>query len=775
RLGFKDSRLQRLPWELLYGDDRPLATGMDVTLCRYYQAQTGTADLAAMPPLASASTPLRALVVISAPDDQERLALSREIQHLMADLQSPSVGPGNSGLPSLPQGSRSPALTIELTILEQPGRAELVQALEQGHYQVLHYAGHSDVSETGGDLFLVNRQTGLTEWLSGKELAGLLVNNGIWLAVFNSCRGAYTPTDDSQSLWREQNLLQALVNRGVPGVIAMAERIPDDVAITFTQLLYRNLRQGYPIDVCLSRVRQGLMSAHRSNQPLWMLPLLYLRPGFDGYLYTPAASLTAGERLEPLALALEQALLPPDYSSDPEISGLAQEVFAGHAASSRATLAMAAPVGLASPSAPQPPLTTTALPGIPEGLEEIDAEAIEQPEGDTAPAEGITLSDLVEQLSAPAGASGPQSVGSPLPGSLLSQWEATGQTTLRPLATMPAGATPVDSRLNSPPATSVYGAAPPASTPAKVQVPGTTASASTSPTHPTRSPLPKEIWWVGAGLAGLAAALGMAIALVMRQPPTAPPSLPPTPSPAQEAGGDLGSPLGSMAAGRDSVAMVNAIQALTTDNLAMARKFIEQLLDQNDLTAAQSVIAAANPEQLLNPDLAFARGRLAWQQATVGLTGASPNDALRAWFQALEGRDNFLEAWVALGFAQYLLGDTDQAIKAWEKALDLDQKQLRDRDPEGQQRVSSAFTLNAIAGLAMALQKQSEQSLEDTASQALQAQAQSYLTLVVGLDPAILNPNTLALRWLWTPQLIENWQTAYERLSLTAPTPAASE
>ncbi|NJL45519.1 MAG: hypothetical protein HC922_06850 [Leptolyngbyaceae cyanobacterium SM2_3_12] len=49
RLGFKDSRLQRLPWELLYGDDRPLATGMDMTLCRYYQA-LGAADL---PPVAA--------------------------------------------------------------------------------------------------------------------------------------------------------------------------------------------------------------------------------------------------------------------------------------------------------------------------------------------------------------------------------------------------------------------------------------------------------------------------------------------------------------------------------------------------------------------------------------------------------------------------------------------------------------------------------------------------------------------------------------------------
>ncbi|PZV07197.1 MAG: hypothetical protein DCF32_08000, partial [Leptolyngbya sp.] len=308
RLGFKDSRVQRLPWELLYDGDRPLATGLDVTLCRYYQAQTVT-DLAAMVPLSPASDPIRLLVIISAPSDQERLALRQEVQSLSESLQATRPG--------------KPAL--DLTILEQPGRPELAQALEQGKFQILHYAGHSDAGDTGGDLFLVNRQTGLTERLSGEDLAGLLVNNGVRLAVFNSCRGAYTPHDDAQAGWRDQNLVQALVNRGVPGVIAMAERIPDDVALTFTQLLYRNLHQGHPIDLCLSRVRQGLMSAYGSDQSFWMLPLLYLRPDFDGYLYARDSAAT-GNGFGDDALA-ETALLLPDYSTDPDISSLAAEVF----------------------------------------------------------------------------------------------------------------------------------------------------------------------------------------------------------------------------------------------------------------------------------------------------------------------------------------------------------------------------------------------------------------------------------------------------------------
>ncbi|MFM6022984.1 MAG: heterocyst differentiation protein, partial [Dolichospermum sp.] len=35
RLGFKDARLARLPWEVMHAGDRPLATGPDITFARY--------------------------------------------------------------------------------------------------------------------------------------------------------------------------------------------------------------------------------------------------------------------------------------------------------------------------------------------------------------------------------------------------------------------------------------------------------------------------------------------------------------------------------------------------------------------------------------------------------------------------------------------------------------------------------------------------------------------------------------------------------------------
>jgi hypothetical protein len=277
-----------------------------VSLCRYYQV-LGSTDLTIRPLTVDQDESVNVLVVISAPDDQERLSLRQEVQALVDDLQRRQANrPDKTTI----NGNGPLSVDLHLTILEQPGRPELAHALEQGQYQVLHYAGHSDISDTGGALYLVNKQTGLTDWLSGEDLAGLLVNNGIRLAVFNSCRGAYTANDDHEAGWREQNLVQALVNRGVPGVIAMADRIPDDVAVTFTRLLYRNLQCGYPVDLCLSRVRQGLIAAYRSDQPFWMLPILYLRPNFNGYLYDSPLQATSADAEED-ASSRQGSLVPP--------------------------------------------------------------------------------------------------------------------------------------------------------------------------------------------------------------------------------------------------------------------------------------------------------------------------------------------------------------------------------------------------------------------------------------------------------------------------------
>ena len=324
RLGLKGGKLQKLPWEVLHAGDRPLGTGTDVTFSRYHldRRQGYDRPIATVPDF---DRPLRVLMVIAAPNDQDRLELAREVNHLKNELHPMSMRSGEGYDNLLPKRQ----LDVQLTVLEQPGRSELTQALEHGQYQVLHYAGHSNLGNAGGDLYLVSRQTGLTERISGEDLAGLLSNNGVKLAVLNSCRGAYAQSSPSEVGWHEQNLAHALVNRGIPSVIAMAERIPDDVAITFTRLLYRNLKQGNPIDLCLNRTRQGLISAHDSNYSYWALPILYMQPGFDGYLASkPGEHNSALDKLlSESESALETLNQPPDVDERPLVTaGLGAEV-----------------------------------------------------------------------------------------------------------------------------------------------------------------------------------------------------------------------------------------------------------------------------------------------------------------------------------------------------------------------------------------------------------------------------------------------------------------
>jgi tetratricopeptide (TPR) repeat protein len=278
RLGLKDTRLPRLPWEVLHAGNRPIATGTDVVFSRYHSSFAALASLVQAPSAGTseANQPLKILLVLAAPTDQEMLALKQEALYLQEELETTSQNGSRIG--------SSRYSEIQLTILEQPGREQLTQALEHNHYHVLHYAGHSNSGAAGGKLYLVSSKTGLTETLSGDDLAGLLVNNGIRMAVFNSCRGVYTATAEATSETGDGNLAEALVKRGIPAVLAMAERIPDDVALNLSRLFYRNLKQVYPVDLSLNRARQGLVSSYSSKQLYWALPILYLNPEFDGNL-----------------------------------------------------------------------------------------------------------------------------------------------------------------------------------------------------------------------------------------------------------------------------------------------------------------------------------------------------------------------------------------------------------------------------------------------------------------------------------------------------------
>ncbi|MEO1070579.1 MAG: tetratricopeptide repeat protein, partial [Cyanobacteria bacterium J06638_6] len=492
--------------------------------------------------------------------------------------------------------------------------------------------------------------------------------------------------------------VQALVNRGVPGVIAMSDRIPDDVALTFTQLLYRNLHQGHPVDLCLSRVRQGLMSAYGSDHPFWMIPLLYLRPDFDGYLYsgdhTPKESLGDLQGLEIDDLRDATSMLP-DYSTDPDIADLAAAILTHQA---------------------------TDLPNESASLSLYDwLQEGNQPEADPV------VANLVKQLSQP---STPEHE-SPL--------AADPGETLLPVETGPLGLP----SLPQPP-------------------PGHQAAAAVAPPplqSQRRWPISTNvIVWGSLGLAGLGAVLGLILATrsITNRPVQMDAAVSTTIS---SNGSNLSEP--------SSALLPSALNAIALDRTTTARNLIEQMLDRHDLTTAASVVANLDQPQLRDPDLAYVQGRLAWQQWSAQTEAeTTPYDALRPWNQAIESRPDFPAAWVALGFAHAALQEYDQAITAWRRAIELDQRQGRDINPNAGPQVTDPMTVNAYAGLALAYQKNSEIAVVPAEKARLQQQAQTYFTQALSLDPTLVNSNTLALNWLWSPSLLSQWQVAVDQLAI---------
>lgn len=249
--------LADLPWEYLYQPQQRqfLALSKETPLVRHLELSDVKTPLAVKPPL-------RALVVVATPEDQDPLNVQHEVQKLrdaVKDLEERGL--------------------LVLELLPAPTLDALQRQLRKGDYHIFHFIGHGAFDPNSQEsVLLFEDDRKRSHPVSGHDLGVYLRDEPtLRLAILNACEGARAARNDPFA-----GVAQGLVLKGVPAVIAMQFAVSDTAAITFAHGFYSALADGFPVDAALAEARKSVFA--KGNAVEWGTPVLYLNAP-DGRIF----------------------------------------------------------------------------------------------------------------------------------------------------------------------------------------------------------------------------------------------------------------------------------------------------------------------------------------------------------------------------------------------------------------------------------------------------------------------------------------------------------
>ena len=243
--------LHTQPWELLLrkGDDEPLALDPRISIARYLMARRPRQ-------LPRFKPPLRILGVGASPEGREPIEATRELRQIAAVCAEHPL-------------LRFDALTHATIPL-------LCEKLDSKRFHVLHFVGHGDFDpETCEGTLLFEDGAGGEEAISGERLAGLLGEHaGSLVGVFlNACSTARLRGERPFS-----GVATALVQAGVPAVVAMQFPITDVAALELSRAVYEGIASHASIDEAVAAGRRAIRRKFPTSFE-WATPVLFQRAG----------------------------------------------------------------------------------------------------------------------------------------------------------------------------------------------------------------------------------------------------------------------------------------------------------------------------------------------------------------------------------------------------------------------------------------------------------------------------------------------------------------
>ncbi|MEM7028678.1 MAG: CHAT domain-containing protein [Chloroflexota bacterium] len=262
RVDAEAPELHAIPWELLREGheavSQDVASSASTPFSRYLAGKWSPGS----PVL---QRPIKMLVAIANPDNlMEDYELSQiDIEEEMAMLEE-----------------ATDSLEVELTELPQPCTLSALETALKDGYHVLHFIGHGMFSKRNKEarLYLAdddNKVNLVNESDFAAMLSRQLVDtedesdNALRLVFLASCQ---TATRSSSDAFR--GFAPALVNVGVPAVMAMQDLVPIETARAFSQTFYQQVLKHGQVDLASNEARSALMTG---DLPGAAIPVLFMR------------------------------------------------------------------------------------------------------------------------------------------------------------------------------------------------------------------------------------------------------------------------------------------------------------------------------------------------------------------------------------------------------------------------------------------------------------------------------------------------------------------
>ncbi len=212
-----------------------------------------------------------------------------------------------------------------------------------------------------------------------------------------------------------------------------------------------------------------------------------------------------------------------------------------------------------------------------------------------------------------------------------------------------------------------------------------------------------------------------------------------------------------------------AIEQFRKNDIQAGKRAVESLLNRGAFIEAKEALNVAlkrvRNNSVIDPDLIFLQGRLAWELTQDENRNYTVDEALFYWEKAVEKRSDSILYQNAIGFAYYTKGDLQKAYYSWLKVLELSGEVIPETDilrkisteMQPTTEVVKKEALNAYAGVGLVMMKSAQTSGANEKRERW-LRALQYRTKV--MEEAAIEYHIPQLRqnWLWSREALRDWE-----------------